>query len=484
MTERRLHQLAMGGHPIHGGVVYGTACRADLHPRQDGGNAPLLVDRCLEDATHGLLFLGSGGGKTMGYVVPSLDSEVGWRSNVFVNDPSSQAGQMCADMRRKDGQRVVFIGPPEPGMDRVGFNVLAWIDPAHPLFEEHVWSAVDTLGRELPKTESNDPNGMFKIQGKALQACILADMLIDPSIPAQGKNPRLFAERIATPERQMKGLLETINLESTSRMARLLAGTLMDVHPKTFSGICVEATADLRWLMTESYADLVSGTALGSLKAAEFTRGNVAVFLQLGVKTMQDTPQIGRAILNAVLNDIYRTDGQSGKRYLLLLDEIDLFGRLQALLTAGSQGRKYGVTVLGMWHSLGQMEGTWGKDGMKAWRANASWEAYSAMDPETAKDVSERCGEYTVVVETEGRSSNWQNSINLFGRSRGTNQSTGLQKRRLLSPYEAERGLRKDEQIVFRRGEASPIRSLKAYYFRRPDMAARVGRDQFRIAAE
>ena len=31
-----------------------------------GGAPPLLVDRCLEDACHGLLFIGSGGGKTSG----------------------------------------------------------------------------------------------------------------------------------------------------------------------------------------------------------------------------------------------------------------------------------------------------------------------------------------------------------------------------------------------------------------------------------
>lgn len=494
MSDEKLQQLAQSGHPIHGGIVFGAASRADLTPSKDGGTSPLLIDRCTEDATHGLLFLGSGGGKTSAYAVPTLDPDEAWRGNVLANDPSSQMGSMCASMREQAGQRVVFLGGPRPALDsngvpqpqRVGLNVLGWIDPAHPLFEEHVWSAVETLGREVVAAEAKGENSMFKIQGKSLQACLLADMLADPTIAKERKTPGLFAERIATPERQMKGLLETIHVESHSRLARILAGTLMETHSKTFSGFCVEATADLRWLMTGTYADIVSGTAPGSITADDFARGDMTIFLQLGVKTMEDTPQIGRAILNALLNNVYRADGETGRRYLLLLDEINLFGKLQALSTAASQGRKYGVTIMGMWHSLGQMDATWGPAGVKAWRANASWEAYSAMDRATAEDVSKRCGRYTVIAPSEGRNtgSSSQNGFGPSSRNRGTNESTSLQGRDLITPDEVEFSMRRDEAIVFRRGESAPIRCLKAYYYKRPDMAARVGRDQFRIAAE
>lgn len=488
MSAANIRRLAQPGHPIHGGVVLGSACRADLSPSLDGGKAPLIVDRCLEDATHGLLFVGSGGGKTSAFTVPNLDPEHGWRANVLVNDPSAQAGRMCAAMREEIGQRVVFLGPPQDDdatqPPRVGINVLGWIDPAHPLFEEHVWSAVETLGREAAENESNNPNGMFKIQGKGLQACLLADMLADSVLPKQDKTPAEFAARVATPERQMKARLQTIHEESPSRLARLLAGTLMEAHPKTFSGFCVEATADLRWLMTETYAAVVSGTAPGSLDPDAFTNDNVCIFLQLGVKTMEDTPQIGRAILNALLNGIYRADGRTGRRYLLLLDEINLFGKLKALSTAASQGRKYGITIMGMWHSLKQMEETWRPAGAATWRANASWEAYSAMDPETAKAVSDRCGTYTVLSQSEGSNANSPRGFSQGNRSRGTNQTITLQSRKLISPDEVERGLRKDEQIIFKRGENAPVRCVKAYYFRRPEMAARVGQDQYRIAAE
>jgi len=491
MSGEKMQKLAQPGHPVHGGIVFGAACRADLTPSKDGGTSPLLIDRCTEDATHGLLFLGSGGGKTSAFVVPTLDPEAGWRANVLVNDPSSQAGAMCARMRRDADQPVFMLGFKRSPDDidqtpRVGFNIFGWIDAADPLFEEHVRSAIESIGREKGKVKEDNPNAVFKEQGTSLQECLLADMLSDPSMPRADKTPRRLALLAATPEHRMKGLLQTIHEESNSELARILAGSLMEAPAKTFSGFCIEATANLKWLMTKTYADLVSGTAPRSLTTDDFTFGNTCIFLQLGVKTMEDTPQIGRAILTALLNAIYREEGRTKKRYLLLMDEINLFGKLQALSTAASQGRKYGITIMGMWHSLGQMDATWGPAGVKAWRANASWEAYSAMDRATAEDVSKRCGRYTVIAPSEGRNtgSSSQTMFGMRSSSKGTNESTSLQARDLITPDEVEFSMRRDEAIVFRRGESAPIRCVKAYYFLRPDMRARVGQDQYRIAAE
>lgn len=317
MSEADLLKLAAEPVPSRGGVVLGTACRADLHPDQDGGEAPLIVDPCTQDATHGLGFVGSGGGKTSGFVVPTLDPEVGWRGNVLVNDPSSQAGAMCSPMRVDWGQRVVCVGPPRvpnplheayPAAEppRVGIDLFGWLDPDHPLFEEHVRSTVESLRPEQPEQKGGDGNRMFEVKGVDLQVCLLADLLSDPAILRAEKTPSRYVELAYTPENHMKGRLETIYRESHSRLARILAGALMRTHQRTFSGFCTETTADLSWLTTQTYADLVSGTAPGSVSPADFTHGDLCVFLQLGVKTMEDTPQIGRAILTALLNDIDR----------------------------------------------------------------------------------------------------------------------------------------------------------------------------------
>lgn len=488
MTEADMRKLAAQALPPHGGVVLGTACRGDLHPDQDGGDALLIRDPCTQDAGHGIGCIGSGGGKTSAGVVPSLDPEEGWRGNALVNDPSSQAGAMCGPMREEWGQRVVYIGLPredgDPQPARIGIDLFGWIDPAHKLYEEHVRAAVDSLRPEQAEKKSASANRMFEVKGVDLLTALLADLLSDPAIDKAQKTPARLVELAYTPEHQMKGLLEQIHRESYSRLARLLAGSLMRTHAKTFSGFCTECTADLSWLTTQSYADLVSGTAPGSIAPADFTHSNLCVFLQLGVKTMEDTPEIGRAILTALLNDIYRAEGRTTAWYLLELDEIDRFQKLEALVTAASQGRKYRIVVNGWWHNIGQMKARWGENGVSTWRANSAWEMYSAMDPDTAQEVSERCGTYTAIVPSQGHSTSSQTSGGNGGRSRGTNDSVNLQAAKLLSKYDAEFGLRQDEAIVFKRGAKRPIRLVKAYYFKRPDMAARVVTDQYQLAAE
>lgn len=490
LPEADMRRLVVAPHVDHGGVVFGAAVRGDLHPADNGGMAPLLLDRCTDDAPHGQVYFGSGGGKTTAVTIPNLDPDVGWRGNVLVNDPSSQAGAMCAAMREEAGQRVVFIGPPRrpdeaAGPSRVGVHVFAGLDPAAETFEQDVRDAADSLGREFDGAAMSGENAMFKLQGRALQRCLLADMLSDPATPAEERTPLGLVRRVMAPEPELRGRLEDIFAGSPSTMARMIAGPLTKAHPKTFGSFLVEAGADLEWLQVRAYAELVSGTGIGSMRPDDFARGDVCAFLQLGIRTMEGTPQIGRAILNALLGAIYRTNGATGRRYLLLNDEAKLFGKLGALSTAMSQGRKYGVSVVSMWHGPAQMEELLGKGDARTWRTSSGWEAFSAMDAEAAKHVSDRLGTYTALAPSEGQSDSTPTGFlgNASG-SKGRNEGVTLAARKLATPEELEFGLRKDEQVVFRRGASGPIRCLKPYYYRRPAMAAKVGRDTYRAAAE
>ena len=98
-----------GPNPLYGGVVVGEAYRVDQDKvaglRFDpddrgtwgrGGTAPLLIDPCTADATHGAVFAGSGGFKTTAITIPTLAV---WTGSVVVLDPSCQVGPMTTAMR-------------------------------------------------------------------------------------------------------------------------------------------------------------------------------------------------------------------------------------------------------------------------------------------------------------------------------------------------------------------------------------------------
>ncbi|MGH6797084.1 MAG: type IV secretory system conjugative DNA transfer family protein, partial [Roseiarcus sp.] len=397
----------------------------------------------------------------------------GWLGSVVVLDPGLQAAPMAADMRRRMGQKVVVVGP---GFQ--GFDALDWIAPHDPLAEVHVHSVVDSIGPETKEDAGSGENGIFRVRGKDLQVCLMADMLCDTALPVAERTLHAFADRVATPERLMKQRLQDIHGASRSPLARRLAGTLMDTHPRTFSGFYTHANGDVQWLGVRAYADMLSGN---DCKTSELADGNLTVFLAISMDTLLTNPQVGRTVLNSLLNGVYRAQGKVAKRVLFLLDEINLLGRMKALEVARDNSRKFGVTIVGMWQGVGQLEQTFGKDGKAAWYASASWRLYAGIDDDlTAEEVSKRCGTYTALVRTEGSSTSSQNPMSQnWTRGRGRNQGLSEQSRDLIKPAELRTKMRGDEAIILRR-DTPPIRCGRSFYFRRPDMAARLSPDPYR----
>ena len=316
MSIKEAVSLFPGPHPAYGGVVVGEAYRVDLDKvagvRFDpgdrstwgrGGAAPLLIDPCTADATHGAVFAGSGGYKTTAITIPTLAF---WTGSAVVLDPSCQVGPMTAAMRGKFGHKVVMIGP---GLDR--FNVLDWINPRDPLAETHVRAVIEQVAGETRANEAGE-NAMFKVRGRELLTCLLADLLWNSEIPPDQKTLREFRQRVRTPEKKMRGLLADIHADSESSLARDLAGSLMDVVSETFSGIYSNAVAETQWLSIKAYADMLSGN---TFRTNELTLGELTVFVQIPMDALRATPEVARVTIGALLSAVYRAEGRvSGPR--------------------------------------------------------------------------------------------------------------------------------------------------------------------------
>jgi len=220
-----------------------------------GGRAPLLSTPLTKGAISGIIIAGSGSYKTMAFTVPAM---VTWRGSVVVLDPSGQVGPMTAAIRRKMGHQVVLLDPDRPHLG--GFNALGCIDIQHPLAPVHVGEFVDWCAPEGEKSDKVE-EGFFADAGKELACCLLADLLWDDTLPAARRTVREWRQRIVLPEEEMPAYLARIYAHSKSSYARELAGTLMRVYKKTFSGIYKHATTVTKWLSIPAYADLLSGDA-------------------------------------------------------------------------------------------------------------------------------------------------------------------------------------------------------------------------------
>ena len=238
----------------------------------------------------------------------------------------------------------------------------------------------------------------------------------------------------------------------------------------------------------KAYAEMLSGCSFAS---AELAEGRLAVFVQIAMDALRGTPQVARVVIGSMLNAVYRAQGEVAGalpgqpgRVLFLLDEVNFLGRMKVLEDARDAGRKYGLTLVMMWQSLGQLLDTWGDKGKASWFSSSSWRLFAVVDDDaTAKEISATCGRYTILARTEGSSTSTQRGGQSGSRNRGTNEGLSEQGRELIRPDEIRTRMRADEAIIFRRG-ASPLRCGRPIYFRRADLKARINPDRFRTAAE
>lgn len=460
--------------PDIGGIVVGEAYRVDKDIVADrgfraddpetwgaGGRTPLLGFDASFGSTHGLVFAGSGGFKTTSVTVPTA---LKWGGGLVALDPSNEVAPMVMAHRRKAGRDVFVLDPKDP---TTGFNVLDWIGRFGGTKEEDVvavaaWVVTDT-GRS---TSIRDD--FFRASALQLITALIADVCLSGHTEKESQHLRQMRANLSEPEPKLRERLQKIYDDSESDFVKENVAPFIAMTPETFSGVYANAVKETHWLSYPNYAALVSGSSFSTDAIAE---GKTDIFVNLDLKTLETHPGLARTIIGALLNAIYNRNGEMNGRTLFLLDEVARLGYLGILETARDAGRKYGISLVLLFQSIGQMRETYGgRDATSKWFESASWVSFAAInDPETADYISRRCGNTTVEVDQLSRSSQ------MSGSSR--TRSKQLASRPLILSDEVLR-MRGDEQIVFTAGNA-PLRCGRAIWFRRNDMKSVVGENRF-----
>lgn len=469
--------------PASGGIVVGEAYRPDkdtvsevnFDPRHKetwgrGGTDPLLCFDAGFGSTHGLVFAGSGGFKTTSIVIPTA---LKFKGSLIVLDPSTEIAPMVSEHRDRNGQKVFALDPKTPYF---GFNVLDWIGKHGNRPEEDIASVAAWIMSERPRVTSGSDD-FFRTSAEQLITAIIADVMLGED-PEGDENPdgtlkrerslRLVRKRLAEPEETLKAKLEELHNGTTSRFVREVVAPFTNMTPTTFSGVYATAAKETHWLSYDTYASIVSGN---SFRTDDIADGRTTVFINIDLSTLENHPGMARVIIGAFLKAIYNREGDMPERALFLLDEAARLGYMRIIETARDAGRKYGVTLLMLFQSLGQMrEAFGGHDATSKWFESASWVSFSAInDPETAEYISKRCGMTTVELRQLSRTSRE------MGSSR--TRSAQLSQRALILPHEVTQ-MRTDEQIVLTSGNP-PLRCGRSVYFRRPEMLRVVGSSNF-----
>ncbi|MCJ9690994.1 Ti-type conjugative transfer system protein TraG [Rhizobium sp. MC63] len=428
-----------------------------------GGKASLLTYKQDFDSTHMLFFAGSGGYKTTSNVVPTA---LRYSGPLICLDPSTEVAPMVAEHRAGALKReVMVLDPTNPIM---GFNVLDGIEASKQKEEDIVGIAHMLLSESL-RFESST-GSYFQNQAHNLLTGLLAHVMLSPEYEGR-RSLRSLRQIVSEPEPSVLAMLRDIQEHSGSAFIRETLGVFTNMTEQTFSGVYSTASKDTQWLSLDSYAALVCGNAF---KSSDIVSGKKDVFLNISASILRSYPGIARVIIGSLINAMVQADGAFQRRALFMLDEVDLLGYMRVLEEARDRGRKYGISMMLMYQSVGQLERHFGKDGATSWIDGCAFASYAAIKAlDTARNVSAQCGEMTVEVKGSSRNIGWDTKNNASRRSENVN----FQRRPLIMPHEITQSMRKDEQIIIVQGH-SPIRCGRAIYFRRKEMdeAAKVNR--------
>lgn len=460
--------------PGDGGIVVGERYRVDrdtvaatafqARDRESWGSGGAKQLLCFDGAFgsgHAIVFAGSGGFKTTSITIPTA---LKWTGGLVVLDPSNEVAPMVAAHRKSRNRKVHVI---DPGQPDTGFNALDWIGKFGGTKEEDIAAVASWIMTDNPRIDAGRSD-FFRGSAQQLVTALIADVCLSGHTPAESQTLRQVRANLAEPEPKLRIRLQEIYDSSQSTFVRENVAPFINMTPETFSGIYGAASKETHWLSYENYAALVSGR---SFTTGEVAAGDTDIFINLDLKTLENHPGLARVIIGALMNSIYNRNGEVEGRMLFLLDEVARLGFMRILETARDAGRKYGISLLLLFQSIGQMrEAYGGRDASSKWFESASWISFAAInDPETADFISKRCGDTTVEVGQTSTSSR------MNGTSR--TRSKQLARRPLILPHEVMQ-MRTDEQIVFTAGNPA-LRCGRAIYFRRKEMIAMVGTNRF-----
>ncbi|ANK95521.1 MULTISPECIES: Ti-type conjugative transfer system protein TraG [Rhizobium] len=453
--------------PPNGEIVVGERYRVDkeivhqlpFDPNDhstwgQGGKAPLLTYSQDFDSTHMLFFAGSGGYKTTSNVLPTA---LRYTGPLICLDPSTEVAPMVTEHRTQVlGREVMVLDPNNPIN---GFNVLDGIEHSRRK-EEEIVGIAHMLLSESVRFESST-GSYFQNQAHNLLTGLLAHVMLSPEYAGR-RNLRSLRQIVSEPEPSVLAMLRDIQEHSKSAFIRETLGVFTNMTEQTFSGVYSTASKDTQWLSLDSYAALVCGDAF---RPSDIVAGRKDVFLNIPASILRSYPGIARVIIGSLVNAMVQADGDFSRRALFILDEVDLLGYMRVLEEARDRGRKYGISMMLLYQSVGQLERHFGKDGATSWIDGCAFASYAAIKAlDTARNVSAQCGEVTVEVQGRSRNIGWDAK----GGTRRS-ESVNVQRRPLILPHEITQAMRKDEQIIIVQGH-NPIRCGRAIYFRRKEM--------------
>jgi type IV secretory pathway TraG/TraD family ATPase VirD4 len=344
----------------------------------------------------------TGSGKGICLEMPALLQHL--RNSTVLNmDPSGQNAAVCAAARRAMGHEVWHFNPDGVHVERypdlacMGFNAMDAMDPANPA---RFSARARAIGEAwVPMTGS--ANGrFFEGSGAGLVTWVCKFVkLRDGDNAHLGTVRDLICEAEVTDEDgvPIAGLRYTA-MRAVAMGDPDLASAAGRYVKETRSNNDVIATVE-----TESrcFSEPSIRAALSKKNGISFEALSEGppktIFATIAAGTgLSFFAPVMRLFVNCFLDSVYAQEG-AGRPVVLLISEAAQIGKLDGLLAAYGQGRKYKLRVVQVWQNIGQITEVFGPKGASTVIANSAFFTFNpGNDPDGADFLSRLGGERLV----------------------------------------------------------------------------------------
>jgi type IV secretion system protein VirD4 len=415
----------------------------------------------LPNVIHAILVAPTGKGKGVSFAIPH---GLSCRDNAVYLDINGEIASATASARKQMGHRVVSLGLYPLGTDSLdSLNPLDLIDADSPLAIDDCRALAEALvvrtGQER-EPHWCDASEMFF-------AAILAFLV--KHAPPHDRSFQTLRGICANPEELEVTIALMRKSTAWDGMLARMGDQLTHFKDKELGSVMTTCGRFLSFLDSPAVA---KSTTTSSFNPKELLTGKMSVFLIVPPEYLRVSVPLIRVWLSTLMLVVVRAGTQNKRLTYFVVDEAGSLSHLTCLDDAIDKYRKFGIRLILMYQSLGQLKKCWPDGGEQTLLANTSQVFWAVQDLPTAEYISNRLGESTIVVESGGTSSGRSRQSGVHGSqgstsySVNTNANWSEHNRRLLRPEEV---LALDERtaITFCSGLPPLWTTLERYYERK-----------------
>lgn len=377
---------------FHPGIDDKAACKSLLATR-----AEVLVR---PEAVHWSVFAPTGAGKGVSCVLPHL---LTCEDSIVSVDFKTENLIIAGDARRAMG-RVVALNPfgcmakpgePLHGMPFDTFNPLDFIDKASPLAIDEV----KALASELVITNGNEKEPFWNQSAEAFISALTAAAVVY----GRGENRTLQAVRSQLSDPVLLAAMIEIMSDAPEceGMLSRLAKQLQHFREKQLSIVLASTNRHLDFMDSVPVRDCMMTS---SFDPAELVTGTdpMSIFMTIPPDQIATKSALLRMWIGSFLRAVVKCGLQERRLVHFILDEAASLGRMNILDQAVDKYRGYGVRCQFYYQSMGQLHACWPDGRHQTLLSNSAQIFFAVNDFETAKYVSDRPGQATIITTTGG----------------------------------------------------------------------------------